>query len=73
MRVDPTVFQEALDKTGCSSIDEFGWKFIDKSGTTARSYRDGKTMPGIPTLMILKRITGRSIDSMILSDDRVAA
>lgn len=73
MRLDPTIITEAMDRTGCRSIDELGWKFLNKTGTTVRNYRDGKSVPTIPTLMILKRITNRPLDSMILEDQAHAA
>ena len=73
MRIDPTVIHEAIDKTGCSSPDEFGWKFIGKSGTTVRNYLNGKTVPAVTTLMVVKKITGRALDDMILTEARIAA
>lgn len=73
MRLDPKVIDLAMQRTECASLDEFGWKYLNKSGTTARNYRDGKTIPNIPTLMILKRLTGYTIDQMILQDQAQAA
>ncbi len=68
MRLDPTIIDIAMECTECASLDEFGWNYLNKSGTTARNYRDGKTIPTIPTLMILKRLTGYPLDQMIIQD-----
>lgn len=73
MRIDPKVLEEAMDKTGSNSLDELGWKFLGKTGTTIRNYHNGKSTPSVATLMILKRITGRPLDDMILTEDRIAA
>ncbi len=68
MRLDPLIIKDAMERTGCSSVDEFGWKFLDTTGTTVRNYMSGKSMPKIPTLIVLKRITHRTLDSMILEE-----
>lgn len=73
MRIDPKILEEAMDRTGSSSLDELGWKFLGKSGTTVRNYRSGKSTPSVATLMVLKRITGRAIDDMILTESTIAA
>ncbi|MCG7267907.1 hypothetical protein [Corynebacterium sp. ACRQJ] len=73
MRIDPRVLEDAMSKTGSNSLDELGWKFLGKTGTTIRNYHSGKSTPSIATLMILKRITGRPLDDMILTDDPRAA
>lgn len=73
MRLRREVIAEAMKKTECTSIDELGWKFLGKSGTTLRNYRDGKSVPAIGTLMILRRITRIPLDDMIADDDILAA
>lgn len=72
MRLDPDVLKDAIERTGCRSLDEFGWKFLNMSGTTVKNYRDGKSVPRVPALMILKRITHRSLDSMIIEADSLS-
>ncbi|CAB0895547.1 hypothetical protein FRC0418_00610 [Corynebacterium diphtheriae] len=68
MRLDPKVIEEAMLKTECSSADEFGWKYIGKSGTTVRNYLSGKSIPTLRTAMVLKRITGRTLDQMVIEE-----
>lgn len=62
-----------MDKTGSNTLDELGWKFLGKTGTTVRNYHNGKSTPSVATLMVLKRITGRPLDDMILTDSAIAA
>ena len=73
MRLDPAVVTEAMENTECYSIDEFSWKYLNKSGTTLRNYRDGKTVPPVTVLMVLKKITHRPLDNMIIEDSALAA
>lgn len=73
MRINPQVLAEAMEKTGSTSLDELGWKFLGKTGATVRNYDNGKSVPSVSTLMILKRITGRSLDDMIIESEVVAA
>ncbi|MBY0789569.1 hypothetical protein L3H50_10500 [Corynebacterium sp. MC-04] len=73
MRLDPEVITDAMERTGSRSVDEFGWKFLNKTGTTVRNYMTGKSVPRVPTLMILKRITHRPLDQMIIEDNSIAA
>lgn len=73
MRINPQVINEAMERTECSSFDELGWKFLGKSGTTVRNYYSGKSTPSVRTLMVLKRITGRALDDMILENESIAA
>lgn len=73
MRINPQVIEDAMERTGSSSLDELGWKFLGKTGNTVRNYYHGKSTPSVRTLMVLKRITGRSLDDMILENESVAA
>lgn len=73
MRLDPEVIEDAMQRTGSRSVDELGWKFLNKTGTTVRNYVSGKSMPTIPTLMILKRITNKRLDEMIIETHAEAA
>lgn len=73
MRIDPKILEEAMSKTGSNTLDELGWKFLGKTGTTVRNYHSGKSTPSVATLMVLKRITGRNLDDMILTESTIAA
>lgn len=73
MWLDPRVIDEALVATECRSLDELGWKFLGKSGNTVRNYQQGKTVPPVTVLMVLKRITHRPLDEMIIEQDTIAA
>ena len=73
MRLDPQVIEQAMQVTGTTSLDEFGWKYLNKSGQTIRNYLTGRTSPNAEGLMILKRLTGWQLDQMILAEDLAAA
>ena len=62
-----------MNRTGARSVDELGWKFLNKTGATVRNYVSGKSTPTVPTLMILKRITQHPLDQMVVEDNSIAA
>ena len=68
MRIDPTIFQEAMDNTGARTPEELGYTFLQKTGPTIRSYMKGDTVPDLKVCMILKKLTGRPIDSMVIDE-----
>jgi transcriptional regulator with XRE-family HTH domain len=72
-RLDPQVLDLAKSVTGCSGDEELGQKYLGKSGTTVRNYRQGKTNPSIAVLMALRRLTGRPLDQMFLHVATAAA
>ena len=71
--LDPTVLDLAKEKTGCTSDDQLGQKFLDKSGTAVRNWRKGKSVPDIKVCMILPRITHRPIEDMFSTPSQIAA
>lgn len=73
MRLDPQVIEQAMQATGTTSLDEFGWKYLNKSGQTIRNYLNGKTTPNAEGLMVLKQLTGWQLGEMILVEGLVAA
>lgn len=63
--LNPAVIDDARRKGGFTSDDKLAAS-IDSTGTTLRSLRKGRRVPSVPTLMKLRRISGWSLDDMII-------
>lgn len=57
---------------GLTSDEQLG-AAVGKTSSAIRNYRLGKTVPNIETLMRLKEITHRPLDTMIIRSDALAA
>lgn len=71
--LDPSVLDLAMEKTGCTSDEQLGQKFLGKSGATVRNWRKGKSTPDITVCMILRKITHLPIEEMFASPSKLAA
>lgn len=71
-RLDPSVLDTARKSEGLTSDEQLG-AAVGKTSSTIRNYRIGKTVPNIETLMRLKEITHRPLDTMIIRSDALAA
>lgn len=72
IQLDPTVLDEARARLGLPSDEKLGGR-LELTGTTVRNLRHGRTSPSIATLVKLRALTGRTLDSLIVivpDDDR---
>ncbi|WP_156802513.1 hypothetical protein [Corynebacterium lubricantis] len=59
------MLDKAKQLTGCTSDEQLGQRHLNKSGSTLRNWRSGKTAPDIASLMMLRRLSGISIEEMM--------
>ena len=67
-RINPEVLDRAMERTGSTSYEQLGQVFLTKTGTTLRNWRDGKTAPDLASLMKLQKLTGYSLDQMVIKE-----
>jgi len=72
IRIDPTVLDDARRICGLTSDEQLGVQ-IGRTGATVRSLRKGLTSSSITDLMELKRITGRTLDNLVIQVPDAAA
>lgn len=72
-RLDPTVLDMARNHVGARSDEALGQQFLSKTGVTVRNWRSGRTVPDIRSLMVLRDLTGRPLDTMIIHASAAAA
>ncbi|MBC3186395.1 transcriptional regulator [Corynebacterium sp. zg-331] len=72
-RLDPTVLDHAKAASGARSDEQLGQMFLYKTGETVRKWRRGATNPDVVSLMRLKNITGRPLDTMMIHESATAA
>lgn len=72
-RLDPTVLDHAKTASGARSDEQLGQTFLYKTGATVRKWRRGDTAPDIVSLMRLKQITGRPVDTMMIHESAESA
>lgn len=70
--LDPSVLDDARKCEGLTSDEQLG-AVVGKTGHTIRNYRKGKTPPTLETLMRLKELTHRPLDTMIVRADALSA
>lgn len=64
IRLDPEVLDEARAIYRLSSDEKLAHK-LGLSGSTVANLRAGRTTPTITTLMALKKVTGRPLDTLV--------
>ena len=68
MKLDPIVLDKAKEITGARSDNHLGVTFLNRTGTTVKNWRSGKTLPDVLTLYELHALTGIAIESMCVDD-----
>ena len=65
IRLDPSALDDARALHGFTS-DERLAAALDMSGTAIRNLRHGRTSPSVATLVRLRRLTGRTLDGLVV-------
>lgn len=73
MRLKPEALRQAMKNTGCVSKAEFGWKFLNKSGTTTLKYFRGETTPSLETAFIVAKLAREPLDQIVVEDNSITA
>lgn len=61
MKLDPIVLDKAKEITGARSDNHLGVTFLNRTGTTVKNWRSGKTLPDVLTLYELHALTGETV------------
>lgn len=69
IQLNPDVLDRAKKITGSRSDEQLGQAFLNRTGSTIRNYRAGKSVPDIVTLLKLKEITGTALDQMFFNEE----
>ena len=65
MHINPEALDKAKEITGARSDEQLGQMFLDRTGSTIRNWRAGKTSPDLETVAKIQRLTGWSFDRIL--------
>lgn len=68
MQINPKALDKARKITGSRSDEQLGQMFLDRTGTTVRNWRAGKTSPDLETVAKIQRLTGWSFDQILTTE-----
>ena len=68
MQINPKALDKAREITGSRSDEQLGQMFLDRTGTTVRNWRAGKTSPDLETVAKIQRLTGWSFDQILTTE-----
>lgn len=72
IQIDPTVLDDARRAYGLSSDQALATK-LGLSLSTVGNLRAGRATPTLGTLMAIKRVTGRSLDTLVAEGAAIAS
>lgn len=65
MQINPQALDKAREITGATSDEQLGQLFLDRTGSTVRNWRAGKSSPDLETVAKIQRLTGWSFDQIL--------
>ena len=65
MQINPQALDKAREITGATSDEQLGQLFLDRTGSTVRNWRAGKSSPDLETVAKIQRLTGWSFDEIL--------
>lgn len=65
MQINPQALDKAREITGATSDEQLGQLFLDRTGSTIRNWRAGKSSPDLETVAKIQRLTGWSFDQIL--------
>lgn len=72
IRLDPTALDDARQLHDLTSDEKLA-AAIGMTGVSIRNLRHGRTSPSVATLVKLRKLTGRPLDGLIITDKAVSA
>lgn len=73
MQINPLALDRAKEITGVRSDEQLGQLFLDRSGSSVRNWRAGRTAPDLETLAKLQQITAWSFDKILIPENSAVA
>lgn len=66
MHINPLALDRAKEVTGARSDEQLGQMFLNRSGSSVRNWRAGRTSPDLETIAKLQQLTGWSFDKILI-------